>query len=245
MPKGCNSVAPVDLLSLGVCPTSIGDRHLINACVPLRQSRGDFRLEPELVRREMQRARQITANRLVAGLHVGEVEIRQLVAEGGEHRVAHRVPEVEHAMRPAKEARAEAGVRLSLDDRLQHGGPILRIVLEVGILDDDDVARARGERGTNRLALSTILWLGDEAIDEARGVQLDETLARAVGGTVIDADDLLLHWRRVHTVENRLDRVALIEDWNQNREAKGALVERRQLARLRGEREAGRGNRGH
>jgi hypothetical protein len=52
------------------------------------------------------------------------------------------VPEEEHAVRSAEEARAEDRVGLAVDDRLEQRRPVRRIVLEVRVLDDDDVAGA-------------------------------------------------------------------------------------------------------
>ena len=68
-----------------------------------------------------------------------------------------------------------------------------RVVLEVGVLDDDDLAGARGERRANGLALPPVLGLEDEPIDVSCLLELREELARAVGGAVVDDDDLLAH----------------------------------------------------
>ena len=84
-----------------------------------RKPRGDLGFEPEPVRREAEGARDVAAYRLVAGLHVGEVEVREHVAERGEAEVADGVPEVEHPVRAAEEAGAEDRVGPAVDDRLE------------------------------------------------------------------------------------------------------------------------------
>ena len=66
-----------------------------------------------------ERARELAAHRFVAGLHVGEVQIRQHVAVRREQLVADGVPVVQHAVRPAEEARAEARVGAAVEDRLE------------------------------------------------------------------------------------------------------------------------------
>ena len=52
-----------------------------------------------------------------------------------------------------------------------------------------------------------------------------EQLARAVGRAVVDDDDLLLERRRVHLVENQLDRVALVVDRNEHRQPQRGAIE--------------------
>ena len=47
----------------------------------LREARGDLGLEAEPVRRQVQRAREVATDRLVAGLHVREVQVGEHVAE--------------------------------------------------------------------------------------------------------------------------------------------------------------------
>ena len=55
-------------------------------------------------------------------------------------RVADGVPVVQHAMRPAEEARAEAGVGAAVENRLEQHRPVAGIVFEIGVLHDHDVA---------------------------------------------------------------------------------------------------------
>ena len=59
-------------------------------------------------------------------------------------------------MRSAEEARAEARVGAAVEDRLEQHRPIAGIVLEIGVLHDDDVAGAQRERaaGSRRLCRS-------------------------------------------------------------------------------------------
>src|ERR1043166_3850008 len=135
MPKRRHSVAPVDLLAFGVGATGIADRYLVDPRVGLGQQRRDLGLEAEAVRGQLRRhrTRELTADRLVAGLHVGEVEIRQHVAVHRQQAVAHRMPVIQDAMRSAEEARSETGVGLSVDERLEEHRPIGGIVFEVRV----------------------------------------------------------------------------------------------------------------
>src|SRR5581483_11437298 len=75
VPDRRHPVAPADLLSLGVGPAGVGDRHLPDPGPRLRQPRRDLGLETEPVAREHQRLHQRGPHHLVAGLHVGQVQV--------------------------------------------------------------------------------------------------------------------------------------------------------------------------
>ena len=78
--------------------------------------------------------------RLVARLHVGEVRVVEHVREQRQEVVRQRVPEVEHLALFARETAAEDHIRLAVEDRPQHPRIIVRIVLEIGVLKDGEVA---------------------------------------------------------------------------------------------------------
>ena len=74
---------------------------------------------------------------LVAGLHVGEVEVGEHVRQQRQELVAERVPEVQHAVRaPRQEARPVHDVGLAGLERLEQLAVLGGVVLEVGVLDD-------------------------------------------------------------------------------------------------------------
>src|SRR5450759_5334414 len=82
VPKRRHSVAPSDLLAFRVRAAGIADRDFIDPRIGTREQRGDFWLEAESVGRETRHegSRELAADRLVAGFHVREVEIREHVA---------------------------------------------------------------------------------------------------------------------------------------------------------------------
>jgi len=104
-------------------------------------------LEAEAVALQRRNAIQHAgAEDLVAHLDVGEVQVREHVAHERDDLVAQRVPEVEHAVRPAAdEARAEHDVGAAADDGLEQADIIVGVVLEVRVLHEDDVARGPRE----------------------------------------------------------------------------------------------------
>src|SRR5688572_11590288 len=128
------------------------------------------------------------------------------------------MPKVEHAMRAAEEPRPEDGVGAAVDDRLEEHRPVPWVVLEVGVLYDDDIPGARREGGADRRALPAILGMQLQDIDASRGLELREPLTGAVRREVVNADDLLAHRHRVDLVEDAVDRLPLVVDRDQDRE---------------------------
>src|SRR3546814_6907471 len=69
------------LFRSGVGAPGIGDPHLVDAQVLASQLRGHLRLEAEAVLLQVQRLDHLTAEGLVAGLHVREVEVGEGVGQ--------------------------------------------------------------------------------------------------------------------------------------------------------------------
>ena len=65
-------------------------------------------------------------------------------------------------MRLADEPRAEDDVGLALDDRLDELGILRGVVLEVGVLDDDDLAGGMAEPGAERGPFALVLLVEDD-----------------------------------------------------------------------------------
>ena len=69
----------------------------------------------------------------------------------------------EEAAVPADEAAAEDRVGLALDDQVEQVRVLLGAVLEVGVLDDDDVARRLGDPPPHGRALALVPLLQEDA----------------------------------------------------------------------------------
>ena len=96
---------------------------------------------------------------------------------------------------------------------------ILRgVVLEVGVLDDDDLAGGVPEPGAQRGALALVdLVEDDRQVGVARS-HLAEDLAGAVGRAVVDDDDLLADRDGADPAEDLVDRLLLVVDRDDDRE---------------------------
>ena len=74
--------------------------------------------------------------------------------------IAHRVPEKKHAVRAAAVKRDPVNhVGLSRLDRLQQAWIILRIVFQVGILNDHDITGDMAKRSVERSSLTLVVRL--------------------------------------------------------------------------------------
>ena len=140
-PEGRDGVLPADLLAFLVGAPVVRDRHLVDPVAAPRDLRRDLGLEAEAVRLDGDRLDDLAAKHLVAGLHVGEVQVGEHVGGERQETVADRVPEVEDAASAAaQEARAVHDVGVALGDRGEQLEVLHRVVFEVGVLHDHDVA---------------------------------------------------------------------------------------------------------
>ena len=81
-----------------------------------------------------------------------------------EQPVAELVPIEQHAPHfPAGEPRAEHGVGAFVDEHRDDAQQIARVVLEVGVVDDGNLAGGLGQRGPHRRALAAVLRVAQEA----------------------------------------------------------------------------------
>ena len=124
------------------------------------------------------------------------------------------------------EARAEDDVGVAVEDRLDEPRVLGRVVLEVGVLDERDVAghvrgppcapprpcpgSPRGRRSTQPVLRPCRAW---------RARNSAEHVARAVGRAVVDDDDLLRDRHRQHALEERAHGPRLVVDGDEDREA--------------------------
>ena len=102
-------------------------------------------------------------------------------------------------------------------DRLQQLRVFARVVLEVGVLDDDHVAVGGREPGAQRRTLALVAFVVQHA-DVGREDRRPQQLTRAVGGTVVHQDDVLVDANFLHTIDQVQQRVDLVVDRNDDRQ---------------------------
>ena len=159
---GRYGVLQADLLALGVVAAVVRDRHLVDAQPQLGDLGRDLRLESEPVAPQGNSLERRRAKELVARLHVGQVEIGGGVGQQRQQPVGDHVPEQVHASRSRHEARAVDDVRLTAQERAEQTRNLARVVFEIGILDDDELAGRLLDAGANGGPLPLVLRLEDE-----------------------------------------------------------------------------------
>src|SRR5271163_547148 len=76
-------------------------------------------------------------------------------------------------MRPAKEPRTVDDISdLAIHNERQHQRPVVRIVFQVGVLDDDDIARDMSEPGSYSGPFPTVAFVKKDRKPEASGILL-------------------------------------------------------------------------
>src|SRR2546426_770028 len=135
---GTEAVLPRDLLARLIAPAVIGDRNLVDPTPQPRHLGGELRLETESIGLQIESGNQAGAKHLVAGFHVGQVQVREHVRKRRQEPVPHVVPEEQDAMSLPPESRSVDHVRLVFQDRLEETGVLPGVVLQIRVLDDDD-----------------------------------------------------------------------------------------------------------
>src|SRR5439155_1263032 len=82
--------------------------------------------------------------------------------------ITDRVPKKEDAPRPALEARSVHRVGPALADRFEQYSQLPRVIFQIGVLRDDDVAGGAGDAAPQRRALATIGRMMDHPGGPAR-----------------------------------------------------------------------------
>ncbi len=208
-PEGLDAVFPGDFLAFFVGAAGVGDGNFVDAPVAFCDFGGNFRLEAEAVGFELDALEDFATEDFVAGLHVGEFEIGENVGKQSEHLVGDVVPEIVDTLGATEETGAENYIGTAVEDGFEKFAVVARIVFEVGVLDENDVAGEFGEAAAEGCSFALILRLEQDAkVAEGDGVgsihggsegfagvlQLKhffQDLASAVGGAIVYENDFL------------------------------------------------------
>ncbi len=93
-------------------------------------------------------------------------------------------------MRTSKKTRAIDNIGSAVQDCLQKFRIILRIILQISILDQDDITLCFGESSPQGCSFSHIL--GMAADFQVRRLEVFQDLGSSILRTVVDDDDFLL-----------------------------------------------------
>ncbi len=90
----------------------------------------------------------------------------------------------------AEKARAKNHVGLALDQRREHQGILGGIVFQIGVLNDDEVARGFLNAAAEGCSLAHVMRLKHHADGRIFGLQGSQNLSRTVLRAIVDADQL-------------------------------------------------------
>ena len=99
-PQRADAVAPSDLLPFAVGSARIADRHFENPRAALGQLDGQLGLDVKRGAFERNALQQPRPHHLVAGLHVGEVQVADQIAQESQQLVSQRMTEKKRALVP-------------------------------------------------------------------------------------------------------------------------------------------------
>src|SRR6266853_267893 len=140
-PQSAEAILPAALFSLGVGWARITDANFVDAQPAFGYLDGNLRLETEAVLLKRDGLNDFPAEDFVASFHVGHIHVGQGVRNQGENQVPYRVPDIKHEVPPATEkTRTVYYVSPALNERFQQRGILRRIVFQIRVLNDYEVA---------------------------------------------------------------------------------------------------------
>ena len=163
---------------------------------------GEFRVEGKAVGAQANLVENGASEGFVAGFDVGEVLVGHRVAEARNQAIAQVVV---HGVGQAQKARAVHHVGLAFGDEAEQRRVVARVVLQVGVLHDDDLAGGVGEAAAQGRALAAILSVVAKLQTGISAQQVPQPFGGAIGGAVVHHDDLFLQRHRLHAGQDFLD----------------------------------------
>ncbi len=142
------------------------------------------------------------------------------------------MPEHGGAAWPAQEARAVDHIRDALLDGLKQVGVVARVVLQVGVLDEHDLALRSLDPGADGAPFPQVLLVQQDA-HTLPAVQGGEQVAGAVGRAVVHQQDLGGAPGGLHPPDDLVEAVLLVVDGDDDRKVHGGHYKRKASAIFR------------
>jgi hypothetical protein len=108
------------------------------------------------------------------------------------------------ASRMTEEPRSVHDIGMALEDRADQRRVFVRVVFEIGVLDDHHVAGGLADAAPHRGALALVVRLKQHA-HAVLAVELFEDVAGAVFGSIVNDDELLFDGAEIHGEDARDD----------------------------------------
>src|SRR5438477_4351226 len=227
-PEGGQSVAPVNFFAFLVGAAIVAHWNFINAEAIAGDLGGNLGLNAKAVRDDRNGSKAIGCEGLVAGLHVGEVEVVKHVGEEGEKPVPGRVPEIKHLPLFTKKTRAENDVCSAIENGPEQALKVRGIIFEIGVLKDGEVTAHLGNRTAKRSAFALILFLPENFDLRVGNSQFQSDAPGVIGRAVIHQHNLAVQAGGQTDGKNAFDAAAqrelFVERGDQNRKSAEARL---------------------
>lgn len=220
------SIFPTDLFTFGICPSIIGYPYFIDPQILITSEfLGDFRFKTESILYQMYFFDDIRFEKLVACFHIAEIEIRKHIWEESEQLISYAMPEKEYPMRLASHKSGSVyHIGKSIFHRLQKQIIFLRIIFQIGILDDEILSRRLMDTRMQRSSFAFIdcmMMIRDIQILIIVHIFFDSSLS-IIFRTIIDDDDLFLdivdQYDLLHFIQDTMDCFFFIVRRDDNRQ---------------------------
>jgi hypothetical protein len=216
--NGAETVSPAYFLAFLERSSVVAYADFVNSDFRYFRNLGrHFGFETESVFLEFDRFYDVGAEQLVTRFHVGQIEVRKHIAQKRKDAVSDAVPEEQDAVRfAAHETAAVDHVGVTVENRFEQDVVFLRIVLEIGVLDDDQLARGVFDSRAQSRAFSLVhlvLVVRNGQIGVCTHISFNALLG-VVGAEVVDDDDFLFEvaaqFHSLDLVQNPVDGRAFV-----------------------------------
>ena len=174
-----NEIPPADLFPLLESTRCKGDRHFDDSMATLEYLGGHLGAELKPLAAQGNALDNLTPERFVGCGLIGDPASEQKADQLGQDPICHTVWQP-HVPDFSQESRAVRYVRLASDDGLYHGGDLVGVVLQVGVLNDGYIAGEVLETRSDRGAFPAI-----PIMPEHDGVGVPLLLFENRGGSVL------------------------------------------------------------
>jgi len=165
-------ISPIDLFAFVIGAAIIADADFLNPpTLRAGNLRADFNLKAEIIRGQHELLQDFLPEHLVAHFDIRQCLIIHHAEYQGYDPITHVMMEIKRAVRSAIKPRTVDDIGdLPIDNQREHQRPVVRIVFQVGVLNDNDIARSVFEPGSYRAAFTQIALMKDDRECEAGGV---------------------------------------------------------------------------
>src|SRR5262249_7058918 len=148
--------------------------------------------EPETGGLDYQSLSNLGPHRLVAGLHIRAIEIRENIIQEGEELVREIVPIIQHASGALyHESRTKANIAAILQDGSDQIRNIRRVIFQIGILYHHDITGDSSESCAEGGCLAGVALMLQQTDARITGTMLSDQVRGFIARRIVDYHDFV------------------------------------------------------